>query len=68
MAAILDQAWLQGKVEKSGAGFGSADYTRRPPREDPMHEKTPWARVVLIKPDLRFNSVPRLDKHSQIEN
>jgi hypothetical protein len=30
------------------AGFGSADYTRRPPREDPMHEKTPWARVVLI--------------------
>jgi hypothetical protein len=23
------------------AGFGSADYTRRPPREDPMHEKTP---------------------------
>jgi hypothetical protein len=26
---------------KARAGFGSADYTRRPPREDPMHEKTP---------------------------
>jgi hypothetical protein len=36
------------------AGFGSANYTRRPPREDPMHEKTPWARVVLIEPDLRL--------------
>jgi hypothetical protein len=36
------------------AGFGSADYSRRPPREDPMHEKTPWARVVLIEPDLRL--------------